>query len=155
MKKLLTLVAVGMVLASGTSLMAAGRTQFKPFKPTLIPVKHTQVMQVPAAPAAEGEYTVVASEPVVLFHNVRVEDYDNIAPCAVPMIVQVKDPCACCDPCNCCGPRCVNVQICVPPCGCPPRIKCNKDGSKICYDYGKYEIEITSRKGYVKVDYDD
>jgi hypothetical protein len=45
-------------------------------------------------------------------------------------------------------------MICVPPCGCP-KITCKKGGAYVKYDYGKYRIEITSKKGVVKVDYDD
>jgi hypothetical protein len=49
----------------------------------------------------------------------------------------------------------VNVSICVPPCGCPPKITCRKDGAYVKYDYGKYRVEITSKKGVVVVDYDN
>ena len=94
---------------------------------------------------------------VPLYHCVRVKDECNIAPCAVPQIVMVKDPCAVCDPCNpCAAPKCVAVQICVPPCSeCPPRVTCKRDGEYVKYDYGKYRVEITSRNGVVTVDYDD
>jgi hypothetical protein len=104
-----------------------------------------------------GEPVPAAGAPVTLYHCVRVKDECNIAPCAVPQIVMVKDPCAVCDPCNpCAAPKCVAVQICVPPCSeCPPRVTCKRDGEYVKYDYGKYRVEITSRKGVVTVDYDD
>ncbi len=96
-----------------------------------------------------------AAEAVALFPCVEYEDLNHIAPCAVPKIVMVKDPCACCDPCSCCAPKCGAVQICVPPCACEENVICKKDGEKVVYDYGKYRVEITSKKGYVKVDYDN
>ena len=86
-----------------------------------------------------------------LFSRVEVEDRHHIHPCAVPTIVQVLDPCA--DACDSCGPRCVYVEICVPP-GCP-EIKVRRHGRKVKYDYGDYKVVVTSRDGYVKVDYDD
>lgn len=88
-----------------------------------------------------------------LYHCVKYKDLDNIAPCAVPTVVQVKDPCACVDPC--CPAPCVSVEICAPPCPCGPRVTQNRDGSRVKYDYGKYQVEITSRNGVVTVDYDD
>ena len=36
------------------------------------------------------------------------------------------------------------VKICVPPCGCP-KVRVTRNGSKVKYDYGKYEVEISSR----------
>ncbi|MAT16812.1 MAG: hypothetical protein CMJ46_16255 [Planctomyces sp.] len=141
----------------------------------------TVSFQAPDAPPAEPlpypqEPTSVYSDgpalssgmsaaPMQLYHCVEVEDRHNIHPCAVTKIVSVLDPCppACgscggCDSCNSCGtccPRgCVFVQICVPPCGCP-EVKVSRHGSKVKYDYGEYEVEITSDDGVVKVDYDD
>jgi len=111
--------------------------------------------QVPPAPIPETGTAVVlpAEAPVTLFECVKYKDQRNIAPCAVPMIVSVPDPCA--SPCDCaCGPRCVYVKICVPPCGCA-EVKYKRHGEKLVYDFGKYEVEITSRKGVVVVDYDD
>jgi hypothetical protein len=78
---------------------------------------------------------------------------------AIPQIVMVKDPCKVpCDPCNPCAtpaPRCVAVQICVPPCSpCPPKVTCRRGGEYVKYDFGKYRVEIRSRRGCVTVDYD-
>jgi hypothetical protein len=43
----------------------------------------------------------------------------------------------------------------VPPCStCPPRIVCRKNGEYVKYDFGKYRVEIRSKNGVVKVDYD-
>lgn len=105
--------------------------------------------------------------PVALYHAVKVTDYDNIAPCAEPLVVQIVDPCWRPDPCNpCCKPPCVNVMVCVPkqqccqPCDpcCKdrgPRISTSRDGRKVRYDYGKYAVELVAKNGYVHVDYDD
>jgi hypothetical protein len=106
--------------------------------PSPTPVPDQSYVTAPAAP--------VVVSPAVLYTNVRVKDRRNIAPCAVPTIVQVPDPC---DPCCC-----VNVEICAP--ACPPVcVKTSKCGTKVKYDYGDYEVEITSRRGRVTVDYDD
>ncbi|QDU43599.1 hypothetical protein Mal52_20750 [Symmachiella dynata] len=123
-----------------------------------------------AAPIAEGEpviepipagpmeaYPGGVVESFSLFQCVKVKDPHHIHPCAVPTIIQIADPCPkkCCDPCGeCCASPCVNVQICVPPCGCP-KIKTRRNGHYVKYDYGKYRIEVTSRNGKVIVDYDD
>jgi hypothetical protein len=42
----------------------------------------------------------------------------------------------------------------VPPCGCP-EIKTSHSGKRVTYDYGEYEVDITSKNGKVVVDYDD
>ncbi len=100
-----------------------------------------------------------------LYSRVKYEDLDHIHPCAVPTVVQVLDPCT--DTgrhglfghhrrvadCDACGPQCVYVQICVPP-GCP-KVKVEKHGRKVKYDYGDYKVEVESKDGYVEVDYDD
>lgn len=108
-------------------------------------------------PIAEGQIQPVPNGPieaVSLYSCVRVKDVDHIHPCAVPLVVKVADPCPA--PCgSCCAPKCVSVKICVPPCGCPPKITCRRGGHYVKYDYGRYRIEIRSRKGVVTVDYDN
>lgn len=89
---------------------------------------------------------------VELYPCVKYEDCDNAHPCGVTRIVKIVDPCW--DRCDCCEPPCVYVAICVPPCGCP-KVDVDDHGRKITYDYGKYEIEIKSKKGVIRVDYDD
>jgi hypothetical protein len=89
---------------------------------------------------------------VALYQNVRYRAERNIAPCAVPIIVQVPDPCACR---TACGPTpCVNVQICVPQSGCPC-VRVTRCGDRVSYDYGQYEVIVTSARGRVFVDYRD
>ena len=109
---------------------------------------------------------------VPLFTRVRVEDPDHIAPNSIRKVVAVMDPCgplpsrnpikrlidrrrAAADPlCAACPPGLVFVEICVPPCACE-RVRVTRGGAHVKLDYGKYEVELTSREGYVKVDYDD
>lgn len=126
------------------------------FTPTPVPFLGAPVGQTALEPMAVAPPAAAHGE---LFKCVRYKDTDKIPCCAVPMIVQIKDPCACHDPCNCCAPvKCVSVKICVPkscPCDCPPKVTCSKDGSKVKYDFGKFEVELTSRKGEVVVDYDN
>ena len=125
-------------------------------QPALVPPPEASPAPVSPVPEAEG-HAMPAGKPIALYHRVKYEDLDNIHPCAVKMIVQVKDPCPPPrDPCSCCkpAPRYVFVEICVPPCGCP-KIKTRRHGSKVEYDYGKYEIEIKSKRGVVTVNYDD
>lgn len=88
-----------------------------------------------------------------LYTHVKYEDLDNVHPRAIKKIVAVKDPRTPCVPCA--EPSCVYIEICVPPCD---RFKFEvkrKDHSKVEYDYGDYEVEITSKRGVVYVDYDD
>lgn len=82
---------------------------------------------------------------VPLFTNVKIRTPRHIAPCAVPQIVQVPNPCS-----NCCEP--VFVQICVPPCK-SPCVTIKRSG-KITYDFGDYRVQVASRNGIVIVDYD-
>lgn len=97
-------------------------------------------------PAPKMVTPMTVTPTLVLYSNVRVKDTKNIAPCAIPRIVQVADPC---------NPGClVNVEVCVPPCACEC-VKVSRCGTKVKLDYGKYEVEITSRRGQVVVDYDD
>ncbi|MFM9964833.1 MAG: hypothetical protein ACKV2Q_26810 [Planctomycetaceae bacterium] len=137
MKKLLSLMVAG-VLAMSAAVSEAKQ----PPSPTPEPMhEHAHV---------------VAGGSVGLYHCVKYKDLDNVACCAKPMIVSVTDPCWKPDPCNpCCKPPCVMVQICVPDQCCPPKVKCSKDGRQVSYDFGKYAVEVRSKKGYVEVDYDN
>lgn len=158
MKKLLGLIVAGMVLASSTTAMADGPSLFG-----------QKVYFTQDTPAPKGEAPKAMPDPVstataiTLFHCVKYKDLDEMAPCAETKIIKVLDPCPrpkCCDPCNCCPqpPRCVYIKICVPKsccCSCGPRVKCNKSGTRVTYDYGKYEVDIRVKKGYIEVDYQD
>jgi hypothetical protein len=99
-----------------------------------------------------GQMPVVTAADATLFPCVKYRSTRNIAPCSVPVIVQVPDPCT---PRNSCCPRpCVNVEICVPACGCP-KVCVTRHGNKTRYDYGKYAVNVISLNGRVVVDYDD
>lgn len=172
MRKLLSVCVVCAVALSVTSAHAGSKTSAKLAKlfgspkasltnyqpPAIEPQPMPGNAPAPAAtPVAPGATPVPTAQgtPVALYNCVRYKDECNVAPCAVPMVVMVKDPCDCnCDPC--CAPKCVAVQICVPPCStCPPQVCCKRGGEYVSYDYGKYRVEITSRNGVVTVDYDD
>lgn len=134
MKKLLSLMVAG-VLA-----MSAAVSDAQP------PAPMPEPMHEHAAAASAGG----------LYHCVKVKDPDHIACCAKPIVVEIVDPCWKPDPCNpCCKAPCVKVQICVPDQCCPPKETCSKDGKHKKWDFGKYAVEVRSKKGYVEVDYDN
>jgi hypothetical protein len=164
MKKMLSMAIVGCVLASAQAASADDPFDFflsAPFGSRIDLPASFQAEPPAPAPASESYATSEpmsvqesVAAPMALYHCVRYKDCDDKHPCAVPMIVSIVDPCACHDPCSCCAPACVQVQICVPPCGCP-KIKRSRNGHKVEYDYGKYEIELKSKDGVVTVEYDD
>ena len=138
---------------------AQNASQAAPAEPLSVPAEEARL--VPPQPVPENAphpmggapMPMAQGAPVPLFDCVKYRHEHEIHPCAVDMIVSVKDPCS--DPCDAsCAPKCVNVKVCAPPCGIP-KICCSKDGSRVKYDYGKYEFEIVSRKGVVTVKYDD
>jgi hypothetical protein len=83
---------------------------------------------------------------IPLYENVKVFFPKNIAPCAVKKIVSVPDPC---DPC-----KCVFIQICVPPCACE-EIVVHPRKDRVTFDYGKYKVRVTERRGQLNVAYLD
>lgn len=88
--------------------------------------------------------------PVEIYQNVKYRATRNIAPDAIPTIIQVPDPCnkdACCK-------TCVNVQVCAPPCE-PCKVRVTRDGSNVRYDYGKYAVNVRSIGKHVVVHYED
>jgi hypothetical protein len=149
MLKLFFLALGAACCASGTVVLAQGPQLqgYEPAVPMLAP-------GAGPALAPEAMPMPIPAGGCELFECVRYRDCRKIAPCAVPMIVSVKDPCACYNPCDCCAtPKCVNVEICVPPCDCAD-IRVTRNGNKVRYCFGKYAVEITSRRGCVIVDYD-
>lgn len=100
----------------------------------------------------------ITGEAIELFPCVTYERCRRIAPCAVPTLVKVRDPCdQCCDRRDCCcEQKCVYVEVCAPPCDCP-RIRETRDGYRVVYDVGKYRVEVISRprRGDVIVVYHD
>ena len=114
---------------------------------------------------------------VPLFRRLEIEDPDHVHPYAVRQVVAVADPsrpappiglaklfhrkctgcargCVECDPLCDAGDSLVFVEVCVPPCR-PEEVKVTRHGHRVHMDFGKYEVTLTSRDGYVKVDYDD
>ncbi len=89
---------------------------------------------------------------IELFRNVRVVQSRKIHPCAVSKIVQVPNPCY--DPCNpCCESPCVFVEICIPPCACE-EVCSSRNGRRTKFDYGKYAVKVTARRGTLIINYD-
>jgi len=162
MKKCLMLLAVCGLVFSAAAANAGELDDVRVIKlgkdANLFQVSHTVYGPPPPAPGEGAAHVALkpipaeAPQSIVLFDCVRYKDLRNVHPCAVPKIVAVQDPCY--DARSCCGPKCVYVKICVPPCGCEC-IKVSRKGAKVTYDYGKYRVEITSRRGVVTVDYDD
>lgn len=113
------------------------------------PAPGSQKKALEAAPKAKGHAHPHHGH---AHYRTRYKDLRNIHPCAVKKVVSIIDPCF--DPRSCCKPKCVKVTICVPPCGCA-KVRVSRSGRRVKYDYGKYEIKITSRNGKITVDYDD
>lgn len=98
-------------------------------------------------PVAYSEYVVERPvQYIQLYSNVRVRDRKNMHPNAVTKIVSIPDPC---DKC-----RRVNVEICVPPCA-AESVRCFKSGDRIRFCYGRYSVDVVSRRRDVVVNYND
>jgi hypothetical protein len=154
------------LLTSGTVPMADGGSYEAPPPapgidgavppgPALQPLPPSAMQPVPEmGPGTAGGPPIAMAPGLTLYPRVKYHDKRHIAPCAVPMVIAVRDPCAKHDPCAACGPpKCVFVEICAPPCGCP-KICTKHDGVRTRYDYGKYAVNITSKHGIIVVDYD-
>jgi len=164
MKKLASLILAAIAVATPVALAYAEQgPELFVQGPTLQPIPEPQPAgSRPAASTPAASAPVAGSQPVLaqgnvitLYPNVRYKDECKMAPCAVPQIVFVKDPCLSGPRNRCCEPQCVAVQICVPPCStCPPKVVCRRGGEYVRYDFGKYAVEIRSRRGCITVDYD-
>ena len=125
--------------------------------PTPDPIYSTPAQQPMSSPYSVnspelGSYSegLVSGFPVEIYKNVKYRGVRNIAPCAVPTIIQIPDPCnkdACCK-------SCVNVKVCVPPCE-PEQVKITRTGNKVRHDYGKYAVTVHSIGHHVVVHYGD
>lgn len=111
-----------------------------------------QVVVDPAAPVVSEPVTgtIIPTPEISLYTNVRYRAVRNIAPCAVPTIIQVADPC---NKVTCCK-NCVSIEVCAPPCD-PSCVKVTRDGDKVCYDYGKYSIVARTVGNHIVVHYYD
>lgn len=129
-------------------------------QPVTVPqlIQEEVVIVTASAEAPAATLTPVPeSEPVAmfpgceLFECVKYKNVGKVPCCAVEKIVSVRKPCACQTACEC-NP-CVCVKICVPPCNDCPTVKIRKCGDKVIYDYGKYKVEITTKKSEIVVAY--
>lgn len=144
MKKLMILgllALVGADLSAREPLRLPSQELALAAEPTLVPEAQAQGTPVPYA-----EYVVEAAPTITLYTNVRVRDAKNIHPCAVPKIVQVKDPCD-----ECCK---VFVEICVPPCA-NETVRCFRNGNRIRFCYGEHSVDVVTRRHDVVVNYND
>ena len=114
------------------------------------------VLAYPPHPGALGlphQLGEIVDCPVPLATCVKIEDPHNIAPGAVPVIVAVRDPnlpawhAGCVD-------AVVYVEVCAPPCPLQ-KLTISSCNTRMRLDFGQYEIDITSCKGHIVVDYDD
>ena len=92
--------------------------------------------------------------PVHLETCVKIKDIDEIAPGAIPVIVAVRDPHLAKFGSSRCVEQLVYVEVLVPPCPLQ-RLKVSPCKTKIRLDYGRYEVDITSRNGVIEIDYDN
>jgi hypothetical protein len=138
-------------------------------------LSHVNGQEAAPAPTPVPEHgTIVEAAPGALFPHVKYKDLNEMAPCAVPRIIAVNDPCACEDPCASCKKPCgcekscgcektcgcvekklVYIQICVPECSCEEEVICRRDGDRVRYDFGKYAVDVRVKKGHIEVDYQD
>ncbi len=99
---------------------------------------------------------VVESAPVCKGPNcVKYKNKGSIAPCAVPTQVGVcmtETGCdACCQKVTTRTP--VSVEICAPACPAKEDVRTYRNGSRVVYDYGRYEAVVTGKDGVVEVRY--
>lgn len=144
---LMALVGVVAVDATAQDLLPAPNYAPQSYEVAPTPaVPQSTLPPVPQAYPPAPYYPLSAAAPVVLYQNVRVKDARKIHPLAVPTIVEVPDPrdrhCTVC------------IEICAPPCECVKVRRHGLLGRKVEFDYGKYEIDVTSRRGLIVIDYD-
>jgi hypothetical protein len=87
----------------------------------------------------------------VVYRNKR-----NIAPCAVPQTVNISfceiELDACCKKSS--HLESTDVAVCVPPCSCTQKVSTSREGRRVVYDYGRYEVVLNARRnGTIEVDY--
>ncbi len=127
------------------------------YGPTLVP-QYPVVPAVPSAPAHSqtlpcphqlGEIVTYA---VPVATCIQIEDPENIAPHAVPVVVAVRDPNL--GAIHTCVEQVVYVEVCVPPCP-MRRLTVSPCRTRIRMDFGEYEVDIRSHRGKVVIDYDN
>lgn len=83
-----------------------------------------------------------------LYPHVRVKDRDEAPRFAVHRILAVRSP----DPFR--FPGCVFVRVCVPPGPCR-KVEVKNGGAYIKLKYAEHEVEVSSSRGVITVEYDD
>ena len=116
------------------------------------------VLEVPPVPGSFGHLPHQIGEIVTcnvpLEPHMIIKDACEVAPNAVPVIVAVRNPHL-----GRCGSRgCIEslvyVEVLVP--ACPlQRVRVSPCSTKVRLDFGQYEVDITSRNGFVEIDYDN
>jgi hypothetical protein len=101
-------------------------------------------------PMPDASNPIVVGQPIQLFEDVRYRAVRNIAPCAIPTIIQVADPC---NKSTCCK-NCVCIEVCMPPCE-PNCVKVSRDGNAVRYDFGKYAVTARTVGNHIVVRYHD
>ncbi|MDG2129474.1 MAG: hypothetical protein P8K08_15855 [Fuerstiella sp.] len=96
----------------------------------------------------------VVTCPVPLETCVRIKDADKIAPDAVPVAVAVRDPHSGRFGSRGCVEALVYVEVLVPTCSLQG-LRVSPCRTKIRLDYGHHAVDIVSRNGVVRIDYDD
>lgn len=150
-------------VAQGPLLQAPAdpSVQYGPIPEPLGPPTGPGLQPIPdgiSVPAPDGTFVDAPPMPLpeddlVLYPRVKYHRVRNIAPDAVPMVVSVREPRGGLFAANCCR-GCVNVEVCAPPCS-PGDVKIKRNGNKVCYCYGDYSIEITTRLTDIVVCYHD
>ena len=100
------------------------------------------------------EYGAVVTCPVPLTACALVRDECRIAPNAVPTVIAVRNPELGRFRSRDCIEECVYVQVMAPPCP-PQRVRVSACRTKVRLDYGRYEIDVVSRRGGIEIDYDN
>lgn len=119
MSKLASVLSVVAVVAAASSVSAGEYRGPLPLFPSPAIIgfdeKPVEATPAPMPEPVSSEGTSVSGKAVELYKCVKYRDLDHIAPCAVPKLVKILDPCWKPDPCACCQkPKCVYILICVP-----------------------------------------
>lgn len=127
-------------------------------QPVIQPVPQPPILP-PAPTPVRGSFAHLAHQyghfvtcNVPRFAHVIVKDKDEMAPNAIPVTVAVRSPHL--GRFRTCVEEVVYVEVWVPPCPLQ-RVRVSPCKTKIRLDYGRYEVDIVSRKGLIEIDYDN